>query len=288
MSVFALKVLAMASMVCDHVGWYLNMQGLISSPVCTAMRSFGRLAFPIFAFLIVNGCSHTKDKKGYITRLMLFALISQPAYTAVFTAVNYSAESGAVSFQLPGTLQMLLCLLLGLIWHRCIRRGSSAIIIALAPFIGLCTLKLGGLYLLRPHMNVFYTLGFSLAAICVLELLQDKSHKTDLMAAVAALMIALLLLWTRGDYGFSGILLILMLWYFRDMQMQQYIMLPVWAAAHYLPGGNTLFFICAALALLPVSMYKGRLGKPLKTVFYLVYPLHLSVLALMLIWQARL
>jgi len=155
--------------------------------------------------------------------------------------------------------------------------------------VGLCTLKLGDIYLLRPHMNVFYTLGFSLAAMCAMEMFAGrKSREKDSLAAAGALIIALLLIWSRSDYGLSGMLLMLMLWYFRENRMQQYLMLPVWAAAHYIPGGNIGFFICAALALLPISMYDGRLGKPLKTVFYLVYPLHLSVLGVLIIWQARL
>jgi len=289
MSVFALKILAMLSMVCDHLGWWLSCEGLISGPVYTAMRSFGRLAFPIFAFLIVNGCSRTKDRAGYITRLALFALISQPAYVLVFTVVNYRGALGALSFDAPGTVQLLLCAALGLIWFGFIRRNCSALIIALAPFVGLCTLKLGDIYLLRPHMNVFYTLGFSLAAMCAMEMFAGrKSREKDSLAAAGALIIALLLIWSRSDYGLSGMLLMLMLWYFRENRMQQYLMLPVWAAAHYIPGGNIGFFICAALALLPISMYDGRLGKPLKTVFYLVYPLHLSVLGVLIIWQARL
>ena len=288
MSVFALKILAMLSMVCDHLGWFLSCRGIIDQEVYTAMRGFGRLAFPIFAFLIVNGYSRTRDKKRYITRLMLFALISQPAYVTVFTAANFSAEAGPVTFIMPGGAYIALCIALGLIWYFFIRRDCSALIMALAPFVGLCTLKLGGIYLLRPHMNVFYTLGFSLAAMSVLDMRQDKSSGTEPAAAAAALAIGLLLLWNRGDYSFSGILLMLMLWFFRNSRRQQLLMLPIWAASHYAPIGDTVYFLCAALALLPISMYDGRLGKPLKTVFYLVYPLHLSVLALMLIWQARL
>ena len=288
MSVFALKILAMISMVTDHLGWWLSCQGLIDAAVCTALRGFGRLAFPIFAFLIVNGYKHSRDRVSYLTRLTAFALISQIPYVLVFTAVNFSAELGSISFNLPQPMQLLLCAALGLIWYRFIRRDYSALIMALAPFVGLCTLKLGGIYLLRPHMNVFYTLGFSLAAMCVLDSFRLNERKTDLLAAAAALAIAFLLLWDRGDYGLSGIMFLLMLWYFKDSPMQQQLIIPLWAVAHYIPGGNIVFSICAAAALLPIRLYNGRLGKPLKTVFYLVYPLHLSVLGMLLIWQARL
>jgi hypothetical protein len=44
------------------------------------MRVIGRLAFPIFCFLIAEGCAHTKSIKKYVGRLAIFALISQIPY----------------------------------------------------------------------------------------------------------------------------------------------------------------------------------------------------------------
>ena len=288
MSVFALKVLAMLSMVCDHLGWWLLCEGWIGPGMSNVMRGFGRLAFPIFAFLIVNGYEHTKNRAGYLTRLTGFALLSQLPYVMVFSAENYSAAAGALSLELPGAAYMLLCLGLAFLWYRFVRADASALLAALAPLAGLTSLRLGGLYLLRPDMNVFYTLALSLGAMCALDMLTDKNMRgAKAYAAAAAVLAALLLIWDRADYGLNGILLILILWYFRQNRTQQLFMLAVWAAAHYIPGGNFVFFICAAAAAFPLYLYNGRLGKPLKTVFYLVYPLHLSAMALVILWQTH-
>ena len=51
-----LKIIAAAAMLIDHIGAYLLPQVRI-------LRIIGRIAFPIFAFMIAEGCRYTKNKK---------------------------------------------------------------------------------------------------------------------------------------------------------------------------------------------------------------------------------
>lgn len=71
MSSFLLKIIACITMFIDHVG-YLIFNGHFSF-----MNFIGRISFPIFAFQISEGYTHTKNLEKYIFKLFIFALISQ-------------------------------------------------------------------------------------------------------------------------------------------------------------------------------------------------------------------
>lgn len=70
LSASALRLLAMLFMLLDHM-WATVIPGN------NWMTYAGRLAFPIFAFQIVEGFYHTSDRNQYIKRLLILALISE-------------------------------------------------------------------------------------------------------------------------------------------------------------------------------------------------------------------
>ena len=70
----ALKVIAMISMVIDHVALYLMEHGTV---LYETMRCVGRIAFPVFAFLITEGFIHTRSRYRYFFTLLGFAVISE-------------------------------------------------------------------------------------------------------------------------------------------------------------------------------------------------------------------
>jgi hypothetical protein len=81
-----LKILACISMLIDHIGAVLF-------PEVKVFRIIGRLAFPIFVFLIAEGYRRTKDITDYMGRLLVFALISQLAFNAAFLGSAFKPNS---------------------------------------------------------------------------------------------------------------------------------------------------------------------------------------------------
>ena len=71
-----LKLIAMISMIFDHVGDSFF-------PDQIWMRAVGRMAMPIFAFCMAEGFAHTSSRWRYIRRMALFALISEIPFDLV-------------------------------------------------------------------------------------------------------------------------------------------------------------------------------------------------------------
>ena len=78
-----IKWIAIIAMAVDHIG-------LILFPDLTVLRMVGRIALPLFGYLLIhNYLFFTGDKKKYIVRLWIFAVISQPFfYYLVYPSLN--------------------------------------------------------------------------------------------------------------------------------------------------------------------------------------------------------
>ncbi|MCU7652770.1 conjugal transfer protein TraX [Acutalibacter sp. LFL-21] len=79
-----LKWVAIAAMLIDHTAAVL---GGWLPPLCSGlMRDVGRMAFPIFAYGIAQGCVYTHSARRYLGRLLLFAVLSEIPYRLALRA----------------------------------------------------------------------------------------------------------------------------------------------------------------------------------------------------------
>lgn len=140
-----LKLLAMAFMLLDHL-WAT----VWSVPWFTAV---GRLAFPIFAFQIAEGFFHTSDRRRYMKRMLLFALVSEIPFNLVV------ADSLVYPFHQNVMFTFLIALLL-MQWMERYRDSKgkflavSAVCAGLAFLLGLLT------FVDYNHYGVFIVLLF--------------------------------------------------------------------------------------------------------------------------------
>lgn len=116
MTAFQLKLWACLFMLVDHVGVAFFDDNLL-------MRGVGRLAMPIFAFLLVEGFRHSHNLANYFARLILLGLLSQPVY--MFAFPDY-----------PGLgLNILFTLALGLLMLHGYAKSGSVWVVAVAAVL---------------------------------------------------------------------------------------------------------------------------------------------------------
>ena len=132
-----LHLMAMVFMLCDHL-WATVVDGN------DWLTCVGRLAFPIFAFMIVEGYFHTRDLKKYVKRMLLFALISEIPFDLM--------TAGGLFYPLHQNVMFTFLLSIGLIWlNEDAKRRGNKVVIVLA---GISTVILG--YLLGTFTFVDY------------------------------------------------------------------------------------------------------------------------------------
>lgn len=127
MSVFSLKIIACVAMALSHFGSVFRDE--IPLPLAQGFYWMGRISFPIFAYLLVNGWNNTKHKKRYLINLILFALLSQ----IPFTLAQYDTI-------MPVSFNVLFTLFLGALCLWAIdraREGNLPALFSVPLFVGL-------------------------------------------------------------------------------------------------------------------------------------------------------
>ena len=223
----------------DYIGdkfvvWVAENQDLVYS-IYEWMRYIGRMAFPIYCFLLVEGFLHTRNVTKYAGRLAVFALISE------------------------------------------------------IPF----DLAIEGQWMSPACSNVFFTLVLGLLTIWCLsyiekfnEFWQEKNWE-PILGRILILSAGLIVIVGFGafadmvlftDYGLGGIVAIAVIYLLRG---QKVIAFAASVLALTVITGD--IEILAMLMVYPIMKYDGTRGKNMKWIFYVFYPAHLLVLALICI-----
>ena len=256
MTSFSLKIIAIIAMTIDHLAKILGQSGLLAifpgMPLSTSyliinlMEGIGRIAFPLFAFMIAEGASKTRSMPKYIGRLMLFAVISEPIFYYVFNIQNASIGGFGDSLSRLHLTNVFFTLALGAIAiyiHQILeKKPSKKKLLIFIPALLFLILFAGYAKCDYGIAGVILIIAFSLA--------NKKTYRT-----------VTIIVWALGLYifgqAFNG-------FGFNWSQVTIYAVINCICAI--IPGALILF-------------YNGKRGKPLTWIFYIYYPAHLLIFA---------
>jgi hypothetical protein len=211
------------------------------------MTCVGRLAFPIFAFMITEGYVHTSDFKKYAKRLFIFGLISEIPF-------NLMSSSG---FIFPFHQNVMFTLLLGLLSIREIDRIKQAF---RSDDTKKQIAKKSILSILKVLLFLLIgTVGFvdygAMGILVIIAFYIFRDVKLGWLFQTAALVMLFIVTFKGLGFEFA------------------------------LAGRNFFFPIqgFGVLAMIPIGLYNGKKGansKILKHAFYWFYPAHMAAIYL--------
>lgn len=256
-----LKIIALVTMIIDHIGV------VIICPLCDAslwlddglvnsyeiMRTIGRMAFPIYCFLLVEGFKYTHDRTRYAIRLFIFALISEVPFDLAINGSVWQMSYNNVFFTL------LLGFIAIVLLDKILKFKTNA-----------ARAKRDSVKSMAENGNDADNASEELAV----ESPQIRLVKGLIMAAVSLAIMFVAEEIVRCDYGASGVAAIVLLYLLKDNKM-----LAFTAAVIALAFLSNPIEIFAILMLIPLHFYNGKRGASLKYLFYAAYPVHLLILA---------
>lgn len=234
-----LKWVAIAAMLIDHTA--AVMGGLFPFSWYDPMRDVGRIAFPIFAYGIAQGCVYTHSARRYLGRLLLFAVLSELPY-------RLALRAGSLAF---GLFNVFFTLLAGAaccqIVKFCKNKGRRWAWAAVVP--------VGAIVLLCEMQHTDYG-GFGVLCILLPYLFwESKPARLIALGSVVALIY-------------------IVVSHFQGFGMPLY-----WIYAPENVGSMVRETLFALAGVGLIALYNGQPGsKKGKWAFYIFYPAHLLAL----------
>ena len=228
----ALHIIAMALMLCDHL-WATIF------PYLDVLTCIGRIAFPIFAFMIAEGYRHTSNVKKYMLRMLIFAVLAEIPFNLVY--------GGQVSY----------------IYHQNV---LWTFLIALVCMTLIDKVKAKG----RTWLTIFAGFG-----IVFLGALIGTIGMVDYYGAGVLTVLTFYFFREKKWWCFAGQLICM---YYINVEMLGGYYYPVTIAGHYFELQQQGLALIALIPIWLYNGTRGYNAKWFKYFCYAFYPVHFAVL----------
>ncbi len=281
------KLVGIITMFIDHTAAVVLVRELLggsvrNSPddfvilfwVYQVMRWIGRIGFPVFCFLLVEGVQKTRNVGKYAFRLGVFALLSEIPFNLALTSQMIEFRYQNVYFTLFLGLMALWGFKVLENWKLPLPAGIFACVTGVVS-IGAYVYFLMGGRMAGDGILVPAAVCLVVAVdLCLVGMRRGFFRAATVGADLIVLSLAMFLAdLMQTDYAGMGVLTIAAMYLCRRRKVLA--MLAGCLVLTFTVNGSEIF---ALLALIPAALYNGERGLRMKYGFYLFYPVHLLVL----------
>ncbi len=262
---------------------WMSLENALLYMLMFVMRLIGRLGFPIFCFLLVEGFQKTKNIKKYVFRLGIFALISEIPFNLAISGKFFDFGYQNVYFTL--LIGILALCAFDFIQKNDVKKLfqvllTAAGILMLPAYVAIVVRNvLSGLLMAFgvaavPFVTIYLVLVIPMVIFYIIYRVTQGSDKAwKLFANLATLSLAMFAADNlHTDYAGFGVLTIVAMYLFRKKKV-----ISMLAGCIVLTVTNFIE-ITAFFCLIPVACYNGKRGLKMKYFFYAFYPAHLLIL----------
>ena len=189
-----LKLIAIFTMLIDHIAATVILQminngigGQTLIDIYWVMRSIGRMAFPVFCFLLVEGFKYTHSREKYAARMFIFALISEIPFDLAINNTVLEFKSNNVFF----TLLLGLLAITVLDWLKSvdkIEKASSAVKWFLVTLIR-CIVMVSVVLVMMIIAEFVLCCDYGAAGVGCIVMMYLLSSNRDVAFAVAVILL---------------------------------------------------------------------------------------------------
>lgn len=258
---FSLKYLAMILMILDHIHYFFGFTGKIP----LLFSKLGRLAAPLFLFCVIEGFTHTHDRKKYFLRIYLLSVIMGAIQFSFYNigCMLVRPDGFFPQNQMLASFAILLVVLQGFDWcaQKKWGRGLAAILIPLL-------LPYAAAIMMMTSSNPLFLFVLNLLSFTALPL-----HSFIMDGGTATLLFGVILYLFRKNRKIQALAFVVtcILWDIVRLRL----MAPDLALTDYF---TMAYEWMEVFAVIPMLCYNGARGRGSKRLFYWFYPVHIYVL----------
>jgi len=250
---YTLKWIAVVGMIANHVA--IGLAPVLPLPLLLVLYAAGGLTYVIMSYFVVEGYKHTSNLKKYIGRLFVFGLIAQAFHPTVLGITDMMGAGLFLNIMFTIILSLLVLLMYDKIKIRFLFWVLFVVACIVAMFMDLFFIGV-----LVPLL--YYTI-------------KKESRRRTLPGVISGIIF--------GVLGLLSAMAPIIYLTTGELAEELYAAVAMTGMSIELMLATPIFAIGCFLGAFLIRNYNGDRGKPAKWLFYVTYPLHLAVIAAIMV-----